>query len=96
MAETFYVKPVYDELAAEEEQLMSDKNEYFTRTPIQAHKPSRVIFWVLRLAIAASVATNLYLLIKARISSLPSHQLFCMSFPAIESKRTSPESVSSV
>lgn len=72
-----YYRATYDNLSAEEEHLVVEKDDYTTRLPIQAKKHFSVVSWFLRLALVVSIAVNVYLWIKTRMPDAVAHQMFC-------------------
>jgi len=72
-----YYRASYDNLSAEEEQLVVEKDDYTTRLPVQAKKHSSLVSWLLWLALVVSIAANLYLLIKSQTRETVAHQMFC-------------------
>lgn len=80
MASTYYQSP-YDDLAAEEEQLVVEKDDYTTRLPIQARKSCSLLHWLVRLTLVLSIAINVYLVVRARTFRVETHQMFCRCCP---------------
>jgi hypothetical protein len=74
-----YSKYSFDELDAEEEDLVTEKEDFGSRSPIRRERPSQLIWWIVGAALVVSIGTNASLWWNSRTSSPAAHQMFCES-----------------